>query len=94
MSLPLRTLDATDSSAGPSLPAPTLPHTRRADLTVLRRVEQRAPADGTSSRAPANDTGSERRIVRMLRDCEVSPVPALLLAAVCSAIAAIVALGA
>ena len=94
MSLPLRTLDAADSSAGPSLPAPPPSRPRRADVTVLRRVERRAPADETSSQAPANDTGSERRIVRMLRDCEVSPVPALLLAAVCSAIAAIVALGA
>jgi len=94
MSLPLRNLDAADASPGRPLPASPAPGTPRADATVLRRIERRASANGAVPQAPANDTGSRRRIVRMLRDCEASPAPALLLAAVCSALAAFVALGA
>jgi hypothetical protein len=94
MSLPLRTLDPTDAAAGRPLPASQVPRTPRADAPVLRRIERRASANEAVPQVPANDTGSERRIARMLRDCDASAAPALLLAAVCAALAALVGLGA
>ena len=40
-----------------------------------------------------NETGRDPRILRMLRDCQVSAAPALLLAAACVAVVGMVALG-
>ena len=94
MSLPLRTPAATDAAPERLRLAPPVPRTPRADATVLRRIERPAAASEAIPPVRAHDTGSKRRIVRMLRDCEASAAPALLLAAVCSALAAFVALGA
>ena len=94
MSLPLRTTDATDAFPGRSLPAPQVPRTPGADTQTLRRIARRACANDALSQAPANDAACRRRIARMLRDCEVSAAPAVLLAAACAAIAAFAALGA
>ncbi len=79
MNLPVRVPQATDAARvepHPPCPTPADRSLRRAPVVVTLRS-----GPGT------NETAADRRILRMLRECQVSAAPALLLALACVAVA-------